>query len=1086
MSIALSELWTRLVRSGITDAGGCKQFANEFCKANKGTPAGDANSLAAFLVQTKKITDFQSRALLADSPPQIRHGGFVQTTDRPSMPLGHWLPVKTVVGLDVNFQPGWGGRSGFLLRVPVAQATESISQWLAAHAAVSDEALQPIELYGTPGSDREVFSPLNKGRSLNDLTTKKMKVSRNQALSISIAIAKSLSALHARSLVHGEVRADRVWMTTAGQAILLRDPSGPPRVPRADPALSWIHAQESAGGYAAPEFANPNQVCTAATDIYSLGCLMFRMFVGRMPMDQDFGNASGSIEAEIAVHAALVPPELTQAIEQGETGDPVLRVIAYAMAKNPAARFASAQQVADALVAVQASLSSKPAGKTIAERTKESAVEPIPVKPPPAEKQSRKAAKTKESPAKTMPVGSTESTPASSLDAVAPAVAPPVVKDTVRAETASTVPIQEPANKKKSKPKESTATTASASALEITPVAVPPIAEQDLAPAHASVQAPPAVPPPPPPEAPTNAETEQETQSEPARVRRRRRKKNNMPFVLGMLSIPVLATFIMLVARGTAGPEPREKKSRPPIPTIVPPVASSTRDINKKGPSSNSSSPEQVAGYQVVSDGKFPWVPPYAADSERASLSLLPPGPAAVISVRLNSVITDPAGRQLIEALSPELSGLIKLAADRARVPVTSIKHLSVALHPYQDGWPQASLAIELMEPKSAKALADVWQVSSGRTPEGVTIYAGEERDSDAFYLGDSQKGAMAPDAMVSRFAVGAIEKIKAVAEIEGNEIPLSPAMQKLWDTTSQDADLVVLVTPNFLFADGREMLNSFAPELVAPMKRVLITDFAGVLVSATANENTVYTEVKAVPSGGLSSAALMRKLSDAFQTWPAWANKFSVDAVPDRSWRLLANRLPQMIRFLVDQTRLGVEDDVVIANAYLPAAATSQLSIATLLALNTPPGTAAVATADASTTPLMVDQMLDRKMSVSFDQESLEFAIDAIVGDFTESLPAGSTMPEVRIIGSDLEKMGITQNQQVRDFKKKDIPLRTVLTDLVLGANPDKTATGPDDPKQSLVWVVHQEGGKPVILVTTRVAADGKYELPSEFQADN
>ncbi|MEP1642674.1 hypothetical protein, partial [Rhodopirellula bahusiensis] len=64
--------------------------------------------------------------------------------------------------------------------------------------------------------------------------------------------------------------------------------------------------------------------------------------------------------------------------------------------------------------------------------------------------------------------------------------------------------------------------------------------------------------------------------------------------------------------------------------------------------------------------------------------------------------------------------------------------------------------------------------------------------------------------------------------------------------------------------------------------------------------------------------------------------------------------------------------------------------------------------------------------------------------------------------------------------FAKSDVPLRTVLTDLVLGANPDRTATGPDDPKQALVWVVKPD--KSAILITTRLASDGQYELPSEF----
>jgi len=193
------------------------------------------------------------------------------------------------------------------------------------------------------------------------------------------------------------------------------------------------------------------------------------------------------------------------------------------------------------------------------------------------------------------------------------------------------------------------------------------------------------------------------------------------------------------------------------------------------------------------------------------------------------------------------------------------------------------------------------------------------------------------------------------------------------------------------------------------------------------------------------------------------------------------------MMRFVVDQTRFGISGGSVVANMYLPKQAVPQVTLATLLAMNTRAGGSVSAIAT-PTQSLSLEEMLARKMSVSFDQESLQFAIDAIVGDYKRTLPAGSTLPPVKIIGSDLQKMGITQNQQVRDFTKTDLPLRTVLTDLVLGANPNKSATGPKDPKQALIWVLADDPenpGQKAILVTTRQAAENKYDLPEEFRLD-
>ena len=193
------------------------------------------------------------------------------------------------------------------------------------------------------------------------------------------------------------------------------------------------------------------------------------------------------------------------------------------------------------------------------------------------------------------------------------------------------------------------------------------------------------------------------------------------------------------------------------------------------------------------------------------------------------------------------------------------------------------------------------------------------------------------------------------------------------------------------------------------------------------------------------------------------------------------------MMRYVVDQVRFGISGGSVVANMYLPQQAVPQVTLATLLAMNTRAGGSTTAIAPPSQS-LTVEEMLSRKMSVSFDQESLESAIEAIVGDYQRTLPTGAKLPPVQIIGGDLQKMGITQNQQVRNFTKTDLPLRTVLTDLVLGANPDKSATGPKDPKQALIWVLAddpEDPGQKAILVTTRQAAENKYDLPEEFRLD-
>ena len=74
------------------------------------------------------------------------------------------------------------------------------------------------------------------------------------------------------------------------------------------------------------------------------------------------------------------------------------------------------------------------------------------------------------------------------------------------------------------------------------------------------------------------------------------------------------------------------------------------------------------------------------------------------------------------------------------------------------------------------------------------------------------------------------------------------------------------------------------------------------------------------------------------------------------------------MLRFMTDHTRFGVSDGTIVANTYLPGSAATQITLATLLAMNTKPGGGGTAVATSqSTQPLTMEQMLDRKMSVDF-----------------------------------------------------------------------------------------------------------------------
>ena len=1046
MSIALGEFWKGLVKSGVADATGCKGLAADYANANAGTPPSDSGELAGFLVQRGVLTDFQAQALLSDPPREIRSGNYLVRAQAGPDPLRRWIPVSR---LDDQ-------RVGVLFRVAADQLSGGREQWLTAHQEVEHGHLQHFD-NETQQAWTLVFTELPEGRSLSGLLADGVRFSPRQVCELGICLADALAAMHERPLVHGAVRAEQVWMGKDGQTILLRDPSGPPAGMVKQPT-GWFDGQEEIGFYAAPEFSNSGQECTAATDIYALGCLLFRLASGRFPVDGD------STDQLVQAHAKVTPPELTEAVKKGESGDPLYRVLAFALAKAPASRFAEAKQLSNALTTILPLVSAK--ATSVDTGQTEKPVESVPVvtetkstlsdKPSAHERGNSNQGPVGETPAKSQP------RPPSGIG-VANASAAEINMEDDRVESGGPAVSVKNADLDKGDKGEGSVV----------------VAEKQAKGKPVAVRSQTAVPPSPPPVA---------SEENPPARRARRKKRSKAPFVLGAMCVAILLLMIGLLVPSSPEEETTAEKVRPPRPAVIPRVSNRDDDDDDeredggrtKGKAKKSSATD---GYQLVEDDQLLYVPPYAADKENPLLDYLPPGPAVVATFNLASILESSIGDQVIEAFSPELDNLLAVVAERAKVPLEDIANCGLTLHPGKEGWPEVSLAIQLKTPVSASELIEKWDVAASRTADGVTIYAGDALGADAFYL--QGKG----EDPVTRFAIGSVERIGEVAEMEGSGILLPRNSQALWNANSRDADLVVLfASPNFLFADGREMLASSLPGFVDPLKTTLQPDVAAFVITVDFGAEQMFAETRMSASGGTSAAALVRKLQERIGSWTGWADDFIVNSVPDASWRLLANRLRSMVGFVAQRVRYGVSDDMAVANVYVPAQAVPQVTLATVLALNTPEGGAVAAGAPKVAKTLTVEEMLNRKMSVTFDQESLEFAVDNIVTAFERDLPSGSKMPKIRIIGGDLQLMGITQNQQVRDFKQANVPLRQVLTELVRRANPDKTATGANDEKQALIWVVVDDAAKEgvkEILITTRESAAGKYELPTEFKLD-
>ncbi|MUM19049.1 serine/threonine protein kinase [Mycobacterium sp. CBMA271] len=162
------------------------------------------------------------------------------------------------------------------------------------------------------------------------------RMSLTRAIHVVSEVAKALDYLHARGLVHRDVKPANILLSEGDRRIMLGD-FGVTR------ALDDSNTVTSAGnvtatiGYAAPEVLSGAAVDGRA-DVYALGCTLFRMLTGQPP----FGSA-GSLPAIINAHLSTPPPRISQFAAVPAAMD---ALIAKAMAKNPADRYQSAGEFA--------------------------------------------------------------------------------------------------------------------------------------------------------------------------------------------------------------------------------------------------------------------------------------------------------------------------------------------------------------------------------------------------------------------------------------------------------------------------------------------------------------------------------------------------------------------------------------------------------------------------------------------------------------------------------------------------------------------------------------------------------------------
>jgi hypothetical protein len=252
---------------------------------------------------------------------EVRRGGFSSVYRGWQPAFGRWVAIKVLHGV-----AGTGGTDRFASE---ARALGALSEH--PHVVTVYDA---GEIDGHP----YLVMPFLTGGSLQD-RMRTGGLSPREVAATGWAVADALAEAHRRGILHRDIKPANILFTAYGDPHL------------ADFGVARFTDSTMTGGllaatvaYAAPEVLS-GQPATAAADVYSLGATLYAALRGVPPFPARDGEPAVAQAVRVVrdqpdpLAASGVPPALG-------------RVVARAMAKDPAQRYPSASALRDALAAI--------------------------------------------------------------------------------------------------------------------------------------------------------------------------------------------------------------------------------------------------------------------------------------------------------------------------------------------------------------------------------------------------------------------------------------------------------------------------------------------------------------------------------------------------------------------------------------------------------------------------------------------------------------------------------------------------------------------------------------------------------------
>jgi len=177
-----------------------------------------------------------------------------------------------------------------------------------------------------------------------------------KSLQIGLQCLEALSRIHAQGIIHRDIKPSNIMITHSetGEVCAKLMDFGVARMADDDEQLSRLTTTDS-GGPGTPLYMAPEQIdsktfgeISPATDVYSMGILLFQMFSGAPPF-------RGTLTEVLNAHVNIPAPRL-DTVAPGRIPAVLADVLQQALAKRSRNRFATVKAFSAELVQVQAQI----------------------------------------------------------------------------------------------------------------------------------------------------------------------------------------------------------------------------------------------------------------------------------------------------------------------------------------------------------------------------------------------------------------------------------------------------------------------------------------------------------------------------------------------------------------------------------------------------------------------------------------------------------------------------------------------------------------------------------------------------------